>query len=158
MILEMAVSHANGYRELGMYNDAINVLRKVSENDRSVMAMFVAIYTDMERWKDVLNYCCILRKEYPEEVGWWIQEAYALRRAKTKGIEEAEKLLFEAKEKFPKDAIIPYNLGCYRCVQGDLKEAVLYVRQAISLDEKYLELAMSDSDLTVIRDFLASTS
>lgn len=161
MNLKMALSHANGYRELGMFKESLSVLNSLTENEKSekaVLVMFVAVNSDIQNWKKVLYFSKKLRLSYSNELEWWIQEAYALRRVKTKGIIDAEQLLLEAVIKFPEDAIVPYNLGCYRCVQGDLKEAVKYIHRAISLDPKYLDLAMTDSDLAVIRDFLVSTS
>ena len=153
MNLQMAVSHANGDRELGMFSDAIKVLSKQPEanlNHKAVKAQFVAIYTDTKNWKKLRIYSHQLRVEFPTEVSWWIQEAYALRRESTKGLAAAEALLLEAHSNLKGEAIVPYNLACYRCVQGDFNAAYKYIKKALTLDIEYLKIALKDSDLQAI--------
>jgi tetratricopeptide (TPR) repeat protein len=154
----MAIQFANGYRDLGMYKDALAVLNSLDLDVRTlkdVRVMKVAIYTDMANWKALAIESGGLRKEFPNEISWWVQEAYAIRRLKKDGIQAARELLLKAEELFPKEAIVKYNLGCYACILGNNPEAFLYVRKAIDLDSSYLKIAMTDEDLEGIWKSLA---
>jgi hypothetical protein len=47
-------------------------------------------------------------------------------------------------------ALIPYNLACYQCVEGDLMGAKAFLRQAFKMDDKLKQLALEDPDLEPI--------
>lgn len=64
--------------------------------------------------------------------------------------------------KFPRNAILRYNLACYACQLGRLEEAKIWLREAFGLDEKQelKLLALEDPDLKplwqVLREGLTS--
>jgi hypothetical protein len=53
-------------------------------------------------------------------------------------------------------ATIPYNLGCYACVQQDLELAKKYLEQAFEIDPGYIEVGLEDEDLEELQDFIAA--
>jgi hypothetical protein len=61
----------------------------------------------------------------------------------------AEAVLFVAWQKFPLNPIIPYNLACYACQLGRLKNAWGWLEEAFEVgDSKALKLmALDDPDL-----------
>lgn len=59
-----------------------------------------------------------------------------------------------ALELHPGSAEILYQLGCWQALAGRAGDAIANVRAAIERDERYRELARTDSDLDTVRDRL----
>ncbi len=88
------------------------------------------------------------------EAHHWIGLAYAVRRSQS--IEKAEPILADAHRRFPKVALIPYNLACYAAQLDRPKDAERLLREAIRLDATFHELAQTDSDLAAFWERLKS--
>ena len=56
-------------------------------------------------------------------------------------------ILEQAKPKFPTEALIPYNLACYRAVAGMVAEAKTLLAEAFTLDASLRMTALDDQDL-----------
>lgn len=54
----------------------------------------------------------------------------------------------------PGNAEILYQLGCWQALAGRADDAIANVRAAIERDERYRELARTDSDLDTVRELL----
>ena len=149
------ISYANGYRELGMFEDALNELQKIDSldcNHPSARLVRLSIYEDQCNWALVTSEAESLVTEFPQEVEYWIQWAYGSRRAHS--IAAARSILQRAHQLFPLEPCILYNLGCYACVEEDLNDALKKVNQAIALDKTFSKLAMKDEDLESIKEWL----
>jgi hypothetical protein len=85
-----------------------------------------------------------------KEAGAWIMWAYATRRDQSLAV--AEKILLEAESEHPQEATIQFNLGCYACQRGDLKEARRRVDRAIAIEKSFRTLAATDPDLAPLRE------
>jgi len=147
---------AQGYLELGMFEDASNELEAIDPEGRAspeVVAVRVAIYNVTEKWNLLEVAARHMVKVSPEEPGWWIQWAYGMRRCRS--IEDANQILLDAEKLHPKDATIQFNLGCYACQQGDMEEAKRRVAAAINLDSQYRFMALDDPDLEPLWNDLA---
>ena len=81
----------------------------------------------------------------PDNPEWPVQLAYATRRATS--IEAAKEILLNAESKFPKEAIISYNLACYECQLRELKKAKNYLKKAFEIDLNWRKAALEDEDL-----------
>ena len=139
-----------------MFVDAANELEEIDTEARAlpqVIAFRVAIYTAMEKWDMAEVAARHMAKVAPEEPGWWVHWAYATRRSRS--IEDAKNILLDAEVKHPQDANIQFNLGCYACQLGDLKEAKSRVAAAISLDPQFRLAALDDEDLKPLWDDFA---
>ena len=80
---DVRLRRADGFRMLGMYEDAEAELARVPPEDRldeEVLVMKVAVRQDAADWERMREPARILRGRYPEAVEWWIAEAYATRR------------------------------------------------------------------------------
>jgi len=66
-------------------------------------------------------------------------------------LEEGARLLAEGLERYPDDATILYDLGCYESLTGRLDDAVAHVRRALELDGTLRPLADGDPDLEPLR-------
>src|ERR1700746_3248305 len=86
-----------------------------------VLALKVAIYRGLEKWELMQEIAKRLADFLPDNIQWTISLAYTTRRADS--IQAAKKVLLNAEPKFPKDAVIKYNLACYFCQTGDIQNA-----------------------------------
>jgi predicted Zn-dependent protease len=75
----------------------------------------------------------------------WVSLAFAVRRAKSIG--EAEGILREARERFPKVSIIWFNLACYAAQQDRPAVAHRLLGEALRLEPALRQTAQADSDL-----------
>jgi len=64
-------------------------------------------------------------------IQWTISLAYATRRADS--IQAAKEILLNGESKFPKEAIIKYNLACYCCQLGEIEKAKNYSKNAFEI-------------------------
>ena len=91
-----------------------------------------------------------LGKLEPEEAEHPINLAFAVRRFKD--TQAAAKILEEAKNRFPQEATIPYNLACYRAVVGNVGEAKQLLAEAFTLDASLRITSLDDPDLAGVWD------
>lgn len=85
-----------------------------------------------------------------ENPQWPVSLAYATRRAIS--IEAAREILLNAESKFPKEAVIKYNLACYFCQTANLNTAKNYLKQAFKIDSNWRMAALEDEDLRPLWD------
>jgi hypothetical protein len=86
-----------------------------------VLALRIEIYRKLVKWELMAEIAKRLNEFQPDDVQWAVSRAYATRRASS--IQPAKEILLSAEPKFPKEAIIKYNLACYFCQLGDLEMA-----------------------------------
>jgi tetratricopeptide (TPR) repeat protein len=138
---------ACGYAQLGMFLDANEELEKVDPFNRAVpeiLALRIEIYRGLKKWELMAEMSKRLAEFQPTNVQWVVSFAYATRRANS--IEEAKKLLLNAESKFPKEAVIKYNLACYCCQLEDLESAREYLKRAFEIDPSWRVIALDDVD------------
>lgn len=153
---QTAITYANGYRELGMYSYALKELNALSSEQaqsQTALQMRLAILMDANRWKNALTVARKLHSIAPENADSHVNLAFVVRR--TKSLESAQSILLEAAQKFPTVAIIPYNLACYACQNGDFESAKAYLSKAFSLDKTCLDMAKNDEDLVNLKPWIA---
>ena len=146
-------SHIRGFLELGLVDEAARELVQLppEEQDRPIaLALRAAILQEQQRWPELACVAAELVRKQPQEAGWWIAHAYAIRRSES--LREAEAILREAEQRHPRDATIQFNLGCYACQRGDLNTARECVARAIVLDDHFREAAREDPDLAPLRE------
>ena len=153
MQLKWLLSHARGYLELGMVEEAAVELDRVpieSASEFDVRVLRSLVLQEQKHWVRLVPLAAGLVREKSDDPGWWIMWAYAVRRAES--LDAAEKILLQATTNHPKEATIQFNLGCYACQRGDLVRARAYVDCAIALDKHFREAATSDPDLAPLRE------
>jgi tetratricopeptide (TPR) repeat protein len=139
---------AQGYAELGMFEEANEELESVDPFNRTtpeVLRIRAAIYRGLEKWELLRTVTLRLTRLEPETVQWVVSLAYATRRSIS--IEFARDILFAAKSLFPEEAVIPFNLACYCCQLGELDTAKDYLGQAFGIDPQWRATALEDKDL-----------
>jgi Flp pilus assembly protein TadD len=139
---------ATGYRELGMFDEATRAIEEVDAEDKGrkeVLAVRVDLYMAAQNWNLVAEVARHLVDIEPENAAWWINLAYATRRAES--IDQAQALLLQGRKLHPDNAIVAFNLSCYACVTGHIDQAKTYLKHALSLDNNIRGLALRDEDL-----------
>jgi len=88
-----------------------------------------------------------MSESLPTNSWGWIQLAFSLHELKR--TEEAKNVLLSVVDKFPDESMIPYNLACYCCQLGELKDAWRWLKKAIDLSgkEDIRMAALDDPDL-----------
>ena len=146
---------ADGYADLKMWDAARRELDAVGEAFRSVRSyteLRLRVAMGSKVWSAAVEIATVLRDTHPEEAGYWIQLAYATRRATS--IAAAREVLREARQQFPEEPIIPYNLACYECQMGDTEGALTYLKEAEKIEPGCHYLAKEDDDLKPLWDEL----
>ena len=139
---------ACGYTDLGMYRDADAELEKIDPFNRAapdVLALRIAIYCGLEKWELMAELAKRFTEFQSDDPQWVVLLAYATRRAIS--VEAAKEILLDVESKFPKEAVIPYNLGCYYCQLGDLESAKKFLKRAFEIDPNWRIIALNDIDL-----------
>jgi Flp pilus assembly protein TadD len=153
MLTKRRLSHARGYLELGMVAEAAAELDHLSGPDAELpeaLTLRIAVLHEQENWPAVRDVARALVRHESADAAVWVTLAYATRRADS--LIAAEIILLQAEKHYPAEATIQFNLGCYACQRGDLKEARRRVGQAIALEEKFRSIAATDPDLSALRD------
>jgi tetratricopeptide (TPR) repeat protein len=152
MNLRWHLSHARGYLELGMVREAAAELDAIPDADSDrleVCALRVALLHERCDWRALRRLAEVLVTRQPAEAGWWVSLAFATRRADS--LEKARAILIEAEKLHGTNAVVQFNLGCYACQLGELDEARLRLRRAITLNEDFRDIAQHDPDLEPLR-------
>ena len=148
---------ADGYLDLKMLKAAEAELQEVTVGYRTELPyLFVVsrLCFDSENWEKAVQIGALIQRQQPDEVGAWVNYAFAVRRHSS--IEDAEMVLQDALERFPEAAIVPYNLACYASVQGAFESADAYFTKACAMDAEFSSIRASDEDLDPLREYFAS--
>lgn len=140
-----------GYLALGMHQEAWDELENLPPELRihdDVLELRISIYQRMGKWESARILAESLAKKSPETPQWWILWAYSLRREKS--VNAARAVLMEAALHHPFEALVPYNLGCYSCVEGNLETARALLERAFAMDADLKHTALHDPDLEPI--------
>lgn len=118
-----------------------------------VKRLRVEILGRLERWQEAVDLCLPMTEQEPGDSFWWVQGAYAQRRARS--IADAEKVLRDALLHLPPDGLVLYNLSCYACVQGRLDEARDWFERSIVGEPKtVIAMALLDPDLEALHPWI----
>ena len=132
----------------GLFLEADTELDKIDPFNRAareVLAVRIAIYQGLRKWELMREVAKRLAEFQPNDSQWVISLAYATRRADS--IKAAKEILLNVEPKFPKNAVIKYNLACYFCQTGDIKTAKNYLKRAFEIDLSWRTAALDDEDL-----------
>jgi tetratricopeptide (TPR) repeat protein len=151
--IDAACRRALGFLELGMPEDALAELDELPVSNSIALHLRVDALFRLKDWHGAAAICLPMTEEEPSDPGWWIQAAYAQRRARS--IEEAEMVLLAGLTRHPANGLILYNLACYACMQDRTDEARDYFHRAAATDpEQMLIMGTRDPDLEGIRPWL----
>lgn len=81
----------------------------------------------------------------------WERSAPAFGYFATKEYDKAMEVLAKTLEEYPDDATLLYNLACAESMAGRTAEAIEHLRHSVEREERFRELARTDTDFDPIR-------
>jgi predicted Zn-dependent protease len=154
MTFDQIFRMAEGYLELGMFDDALDHLDQLDTEfqDRfAVLKMRVDILLLRKQdWKEALLLSRRICSVHPDLPYGYVHSAYCLHELGRTA--EAKQALLDGPASLLDEAVYYYNLACYDTVLGNLEQAKVYLHASFRLDKSFRELAKSDPDLKEIRD------
>ena len=139
---------AHGYIELGMFEEANAELEEIDTLCRSVPEILITrvfIYHGLQRWDLMAVVAGPLAQWNLDEAGYFINLAYAKRRAE--GLHLAHAVLKRAAELHPENGTVQFNLACHEAQLGNLGLAKAHLSQATKIDQKFSLMVVDDPDL-----------
>jgi tetratricopeptide (TPR) repeat protein len=141
---------AEGWLGLGNPIEANEELERITPQMRAhpeVLCVRWKIYAEAKKWEQAAEIAKIISETLPEVPFGFIHMAYALHELKR--TKEALAVLLPVVDKFEGNRTIPYNLACYECQLGNLKQAREWLQKAIDLagDSDVKLWALEDLDL-----------
>jgi predicted Zn-dependent protease len=155
MTFEDKIRAAEGFAELGMYDDALAELDELDpdyQDSLETLRIRVEIILRQRSWKAALRFSLRACQLYPSESWAFIHAAFCLHELGR--TEEAKQMLLDGPAKLLDEPVYYYNLGCYDAVLGNLHQAKAYLHASFRLDQSFRDMAKSDPDLERIRDEL----
>ncbi len=149
---EKTILAAQGYCELGMFDDALtelNALPVEAKSHPEAIETRLAILMQARRWKSALTVSRELCLMCPDKNIGYIHAAFCLH--ELGDTVEARTLLLSGPETLHADPTYHYNLACYECRLGNFDLARVHLDRSFQLDKKYREFAKTDPDLKALR-------
>ena len=127
-------------------NRELNQITPDFQQHADVLETRFAIHAKGRRWVACMEVAAALLDVAPERPAAWISTAQTLHGLRQ--TQDAWEALYSIQGKFPRMPVIPYNLACYACRLGRLRESKRLLRKAFKLGgEKFRKMALSESDL-----------
>ncbi len=146
---------AAGWLELGLADEALYELETLPSDVRTRRdALEVKLAAQMvgQKWNPASDTARILCLKAANEPVFFLRAAFCLHEtgdtlAACNWLLRGPRSLFEM-------AIFHYNLACYLWTLGEAKRARSHLKQAITMDESFVETARTDHDLAGIGSLL----
>jgi tetratricopeptide (TPR) repeat protein len=139
---------AEGYIELGLFEEADNELRELDHRWfflEPTLLLQLRVYAGLARWKEAHDLADVLSVQNPENPQWRIWSAVAA--SHIESVEAARSILLEALAQSPNDARIHYDLSCYETRLHHFRRAEGHLYHAIQLDPRLKLVAVDDPAL-----------
>ncbi len=146
---------ATGWLELGLADEALYELETLPtevRRQRRVLEVTLAAQMVGKKWNPASDTARLLCLTASNEPVFFLRAAFCLHEtgdtlAACNWLLRGPKTLFEM-------AVFHYNLACYLWTLGKASRARSHLRQAITMDESFLEAAREDRDLAGIGPLL----
>ena len=151
------LSAAIGWLELGNAEEAraeLDQIQPAQKKNPDVLEVRWVLEAREENWEEALHYARELIHAAPDRSSGWLHQSYSLRRIPGGSVKKAWESLLPVFDRFPKEAVISYNLSCYACQLQQLEAARVWLKRALVIGgkEKYKQMALQDSDLKELWD------
>src|SRR5260221_10306027 len=150
---ERTLVAAQGYCELGMFDDALAELDSLPAEfgpHPMVVELRTVVLMQAKRWKLALTSSRSLCRVAPDKTTGFIHTAFCLHELGRTA--EARDTLISGPDVLHAEPTYHYNLACYECALGNLDLARLHLEKSFELDKKFKEYAKSDPDLAALRE------
>jgi hypothetical protein len=145
---------ASGWLELGIAEEALYELESLPtevRNQREVLELKLSAQMSNQSWNSASDTARLLCLKAADEPEFFLRAAFCLHEtgdtlAACNWLLRGPKTLFDM-------AIFHYNLACYLWTLGEGNRARSHLKQAVTMDESFLETAREDRDLAGIGPF-----
>ena len=151
-IRRMKLQHqAEGYLELGMSHQALNVLARLDAADADWHTLYLQgeALRGLGRCDEALTPLARVVEAEPENVRAWLALAWCQKR--TGRLDRAILSMENALAADPEEALIHYNLACYWSLAGGKRQALGYLEQALAMDGSFRRMIDAESDFDSLR-------
>ena len=149
----------SGYLELGMLEEAARILDEIEPKDRwrkEVLHAQLELATAAEQWHSAVATAASLVRSHPEDPAGWLVLARAI--TKTANAEYAEAVLTKARKWHPEIALLILDVAREATALGCFKEAKIWLKCAIHLQESVRSSALRDLRLKPLWKWIEATS
>lgn len=151
MTVMQTLQAACGWLELGIADEALAELELLPtevRDQRPALELRLAALMHCQSWNCAADTARLLCLKVADEPAFFLRAAFCLHEtgdtlAACNWLLRGPKTLFEM-------AIFHYNLACYLWTLGESDRARSHLKQAIAMDETFLEAAREDRDLVGI--------
>jgi hypothetical protein len=151
MLVTNTLRAAAGWLELGLADEALYELHSLPldvQRLRAPLELKLAAQMERQQWNAASETARLLCLKAEDEPMFFLRAAFCLHEtgdtlAACNQLLRGPKTLFEM-------AVFHYNLACYLWTLGDGPRARSHLKQAIAMDESFLESAREDRDLVGI--------
>lgn len=151
MTIDRALQSAEGYGELGMFEDAMRELESIpQEYQRDLKVAQIRMFTLLrfKQWRTALEVSQLLCNDHPDQPVGYIHAAFCLHELGNTA--EARETLINGPQSLLNEPTYYYNLACYNAVLGETQQARAYLKTSFKMNKKFRELAENDPDLRAI--------
>src|SRR5438552_4021136 len=129
---------AQGYYELGMFDDALAELESLTGEIAQfppVVELRTVVLMQARRWKLALTASRSLCRVAPDKTCGFIHAAFCLHELGR--TTEARAILLSGPDALHTEPTYHYNLACYECALGNPDLARVHLEKCFELDKKY---------------------
>jgi len=155
MIIERRLLAAQGYLELGMFDEALRELDALTpeqQREEGVQQMRLFLLMRARKWEEGVAVCAALRESNPELTTGFIHGAFCLHELGQTA--KAKELLLSGPPLLLKEPTYFYNLACYEACLGNKSAAVKHLHTSFEMNERFREIAKFDPDLDAVSSLL----
>ncbi|HEX3854184.1 MAG TPA: hypothetical protein VHW01_24640 [Polyangiaceae bacterium] len=150
---ERVLLAAQGYSELGMYDEALAEIASLPEDvteNATVMELRTVVLMQAKRWKLALTASRALCRATPDKTSGFIHAAFCLHELGR--TTEARDALLSGPQILHGEPTFHYNLACYECALGNLDVARMHLEKSFELSKDFRDFAKNDPDLAALRE------
>ena len=150
---QQLVRQAEGYLELEMPVHALAAIERMGPDEQlgeKALLLRGTALKELGRFAEAIGPLKRVAAQSPENIQVWLSLGWCYKRVER--LDLAIEALEEALAAEPGQAIVNYNLACYWSLAGNKRQAILFLAQAIELDNDYRYLAGDEHDFDAIRD------
>lgn len=148
MVVALTLQAAQGWLELGLADEALYELECLpleAQHRREALELRLAGQMDLQDWNAASETARLLCLKVEDEPEFFLQAAFCLHEtgdtlAACNHLLRGPRALFEM-------AVFHYNLACYLWTLGEGTRARNHLKQAIAMDQSFIESARNDRDL-----------
>ncbi len=151
MMLDRTIKSAEGYGELGMFEEALaelDLLPETIRHELKVLQTRMFLLLQFKQFQQALEVSRQLCLDFPTLPVGFIHAAFCLHELGQTA--EARDILVSGPPALLEEATYYYNLACYNAVLGEMQQARAYLKTSFKMNKRFREIAEHDPDLSAI--------